>query len=607
MENNQIYKNYYNENAPGFVVEYVGDFKGQIDKVNYAFGDIITKNLAVVSVEEKNIERLRRDVPAIVFIEARGLYVLQDTSPVNVDAIAPIRLNPYLNLTGRGIIVGIVDTGIDYMNREFMREDGTSRIIKIWDQSIQPNKENELYIGTEYTNEEINKAIQASKNGGNPYDIVPSKDEIGHGTSMASIIGARGYNQSIEGVANDCEFMVVRLSPSYNYQKTLRENNLPIVPVYNTSEVIAAIEYLRRNANQLRRPMVLFLGVGSQDGSHDGAGITSRFITAISRRRDIVLVAGTGNSGNAEGHSTNFLSFVGDVKTSELLIPREIKAFGFEVWVRKPNKMSLNIVAPTGAESGYIRPSIQSVDTRQFYLLNTQVEIRGYDPDGFTGHQLFILRFTGIKPGIWKINLRGEYLTNGRYDIWLRDRTLLPEGTKFLNPNPNNTLTVPSTASNVISVSYYDGVTKAIVSASGRGFSLDNVVKPEIATEGINILAISSGSDVVTRVSGSSAATAIVTGVCALLLQWGIIDGNDTTLYSIKLKSLLVYAADRSGIFEYPNKELGYGRLNLQDVFRVMGGNYRSDNEYLEYSAGNLYVRVPKEIMNVNEGDNYGK
>lgn len=607
MENNPICKTYLDENAPGYVVEYVGNFKEQIDKVDYACGDIINKNLAIISVAEENLERLTRDVPAIVFVEARGVYVLQDTSPVNVDAIASIKVNNYLNLTGRGVIVGIIDTGIDYMNKEFIREDNTSRIIKIWDQSIQSNKKNGLYIGTEYNNEEINRAIQASKNGNNPYDIVPSKDEIGHGTSMAGIIGSRGYNPDVEGIANDCEFIVVKLLQSINYSKILRGNNLPIVPTYNTSEVISAIEYLRSNAYKLRRPMVLYLGVGSQNGSHDGRNITSRFITSISRRRDIVFVAGTGNAGNAEGHSTNFLLNIGDVKTSELLITKEMKVFDFEVWIRRPNKMSLNIIAPTGDESGYIRPSIQSKDNRQFYLLNTKVEIRGYDPESYTGHQLFILSFTNIKAGIWKINLKGEYITNGRYDIWIKDKELLPEGTKFLNSNPLNTLSVPSTAENVITVSYYDGVTKALVSSSGKGFNTNYLINPDISTEGINILTISSGSDAVTKVSGSSVATAIVSGICVLLLQWGIIDGNDLSLYSIKLKSLLIYAADRDGAYEYPNESLGYGRLNLQDVFRVLGGNYRTDTKYLEYFVGNLFVRVSKAIMNDNVGDEYGK
>lgn len=607
MENNLICKTYLDENAPGYVVEYVGDFKGQIDKVDYACGDIINKNLAIISVAEENLDRLRKDVPAIVFIETRGVYVLQDTSPVNVDAIASIKVNNYLNLTGRGVIVGMIDTGIDYMNKEFIREDNTSRIIKIWDQSIQSNKKDGLYIGTEYNNEEINRAIQASKNGENPYDIVPSKDEIGHGTSMAGIIGAKGYNPDIEGIANDCEFIVVKLLQSLNYSKILRENNLPVVPAYNTSEVISAIEYLRSNAYQLRRPMVLYLGVGTQDGSHDGVNITSRFITSISRRRDIVFVVGTGNAGNAEGHSTNFLLNIGEIKTSELLITKEMKVFDFEVWVRRPNKMSLNIVAPTGDESGYIIPSIQSKDTRQFYLLNTKVEIRGYDPEIFTGHQLFELNFTDIKPGIWKINLKGEYITDGRYDIWLKDKNLLPEGTKFLNPNPLNTLSIPSTAENVITVSYYDGVTKAIVAASGKGFNTNYLINPDISTEGINILTISSGSDSVTKVSGSSVATAVVTGACVLLLQWGIIDGNDLSLYSIKLKSLLIYAADRDGIYEYPNENLGFGRLNLEGVFRVLGGNYRADAKYLEYLVGDLFVRVSKTKMNGNIGEDYGK
>lgn len=607
MENNKICKNYLDEDSPGFVIEYRGDFKGQISKVDYACGDIINENLAIISVNEKDIERLRRDVPSIMFIEARSIYVLQDISPTNVDAIASVKVNNYLNLTGKGVIVGIVDTGIDYLNKEFLKEDDTSRIIKIWDQSIQTNKVEGLYIGTEYSNEDLNKAIKASKSGGNPYEIVPSKDEIGHGTNMAGIIGARGYNSNIEGIANDCEFIVVKLMTSFNYKKILRENNLPDVPVYNNSEVLAAIEYLRKSAQELRRPIVIYLGVGSQNGSHDGYNITSRFITSIARRRDIVFVAGTGNLGDAEGHSTNFITIKGEEKESELLITREIKIFTLQVWVKKPNKMSLNIIAPTGEESGFIIPNIQSIDERQFYLLNTEVVIRCYDPESFTGHQLFVLDFKSIKRGVWRIILKGDYITDGRYDIWLADKRLLPEGTKFLNPNPYNTLTIPSTAGNLITVAYYDGTTKSIVASSGKGFNTNYLINPDIATEGINILTVSSGSENIAKVSGSSAATAIVAGACALLLQWGIVDGNDLSLYSIKLRSLLIYSADRDDIYEYPNENLGYGKLNLQDVFKVLGGNYRGNSDYLEYRIGNLFIRVSKEVINSNLEDSHGE
>ena len=180
MEINNVCKNYLDEDSPGYVVEYRGSFKEEISKVNYACGDIINDNLAIISVNEKDIDRLRKDVPSIVFIEARSIYVLQDIAPTNVDAIASVKTNNYLSLTGRGVIVGMIDTGIDYLNKEFIREDGTSRIIKIWDQSIQTNKVEGFYIGTEYKNEDLNRAIQASKSGEDPYKIVPSKDEIGH-------------------------------------------------------------------------------------------------------------------------------------------------------------------------------------------------------------------------------------------------------------------------------------------------------------------------------------------------------------------------------------------------------------------------------------------
>ena len=164
-----------------------------------------------MSVSEDDIERLKLDVPAIIYIEVRSPYVLQDISPESIDEISSIKVNPYLNLDGTGVLVGMIDTGIDYLNPEFIREDGTSRIEVIWDQTVQVENSN-YYVGTEFSNNDINKAIQRSRNGENPYDIVPSKDENGHGTKMAGIIGARGYKSEIRGVANNCNYVVVKFS-----------------------------------------------------------------------------------------------------------------------------------------------------------------------------------------------------------------------------------------------------------------------------------------------------------------------------------------------------------------------------------------------------------
>lgn len=603
MDYNRYFNSFLDEDFQHYVVEYRGDFKRQISELDYACGDAVTDTLGVISVRKNELDRLRRDVPGIIFIESRSIYVLQDVNPTDSDNINTIKSNPYLNLTGRGVLVGIVDSGIDYLNREFMREDDTSRIISIWDQSIQGTKENKLYIGSIYSNEEINRAITAYKNGQDPYVIVPSKDEIDHGTKMAGIIGARGYNGQMEGIANDCDFVVVKLLESPYYKKVLRENNLTSVPVYNNTEVLTAIEYLRRISEKLKRPMIIYLGVGSNDGSHDGYNLTARYITSISSIEGIVLIAGTGNTGGAEGHALGFIDNVGEISTVELRIIKPMKLLSFYIWVQKPDRMSLNIIDPVGEEVGFVTPKIYSVENKDFFLTDTHIEVQCYDPENLTGHQVYCVEFTGLKPGIWKFQLRGEYITKGRYDMWLPDKTLLPEGTKFLNANPYNTLTIPSTAKRVITVAYYNSISNSIVAESGKGYNTNYLINPDIAASGIDILTISGRTNSVTKVSGSSAATAIVAGACCLLTQWGVIDKKYIGLYSSKLRSILIYGALREKIYNYPNEDIGYGKLDLLEVFNVLGGNYRNEQEtkeeYKEYYVNKLFIRCP--INQINE------
>ena len=221
------------------------------------------------------------DVPSITFIDPRSMYVLQDISPSNVDNINNIKINPYLNLTGSGVLIGMIDTGIDYLNEEFMREDGTSRIISIWDQTIQGGKDKSVYIGDTYSNEEINNAINAYKNNGDPYEIVPSKDDVGHGTKIAGIIGARGYSGQFQGVAQDSDYIIVKLFESINFRNRLKANGIEYNPVYNAAEVLAGIEYLKNYSIKAKRPMVIYIGVGTTEGSHDGKNLISRYLTSV--------------------------------------------------------------------------------------------------------------------------------------------------------------------------------------------------------------------------------------------------------------------------------------------------------------------------------------
>ena len=294
--------NYLDENSPDFLVEYRGPFKEEIDKVTYACGDIITDTLGVISVPYEYLDILRKDVPSIIFVENRSIYVLQDVIVNYVDNINEIKLNPYLGLNGRGVLIGMVDSGIDYLNNEFIREDGTSRILNIWDQTAPINYSNtKVYIGDTYDNDKINEAINASKRGEDPYAIVPTRDEIDHGTKMAGIIGGRGYNEDIRGVASDCDFVIVKLLESLNYKRMLKENGILNVPGYNNVEVLAGIEYLRSYAENAKKPMVIYIGVGTTSGSHSGDNIISTYINIIAGERGLAIVAGVGNEGDCRG------------------------------------------------------------------------------------------------------------------------------------------------------------------------------------------------------------------------------------------------------------------------------------------------------------------
>lgn len=598
---------YNDPNTANFLIEYKGNFKEKIDKISYACGDVITNTIGVVSVEEKDLDRLLKEVPEIVFYDIRVMYVLQDISPSSVDNINNVKINPYLNLNGRGVLIGIVDTGIDYLNEEFIKEDDTSRVVSIWDQAIENSSDTSVYMGQIYSNEQINNAIKAYRNKGDPYKIVSSKDEIGHGTKVAGIIGGRGYNKEFQGIANDSDFVIVKLFESSNFRNRLKENGVPYTPVYNASEIVSGLEYLRKIAVERRQPMVIYIGIGSTEGSHDGTNLISRYVASLGSNIGICLVGGVGNEGDSQGHASGYIKNAGDVKVIDLRISREIKYFRILIYVRRPNIASINVISPTGEASSVIEAKINKVQPIKFVFLNTDLLIKYYSPEHFTGHEVISLEFRNIKPGIWSLNLVGNYIISGRYDIWLPPKNTLPENTIFLESDPFSTITMPSTSVNVITVSYY-GNNNALVAASGKGFNTNNLIKPEISTIGVNILTtkVSGG---ITNFSGSSAATAIVAGGCALLLQWGIVDGNDRTMYTRTIRSYIMYGANRNQNSRYPNREAGYGNFDLLGIFNVIGGIYTRkerdkksiaksnrniDYEFDEYYVNNLFVRIPK-------------
>ncbi len=295
---------------------------------------------------------------------------------------------------------------------------------------------------------------------------------------------------------------------------------------------------------------------------------TSRYITDVGRNRGIISVCGTGNQGAAQGHTSGYIKSLGEIKTIELKISKFMVDLPFYIWIRRPNRMSINIISTDREKSNFISSKRKNGEEIKFVLSNTIMRLYNFIPEHFTGHQAIIV-FRNLVSGIWRIQLSGDYIVDGRYDIWLPTKEVLPEGTVFLEADPNIKLTIPSTARKVVTVAYYNNERNVGISESGRGFNSNGLINPDVITAGVNILT-TKPLGWVSTFSGSSAAKAICAGVCVLLFEWGIIKGNDPYLFAQTLKSYLDRGTYQRQGEIYPNPQWGYGILDVFQIFRSM-------------------------------------
>lgn len=558
---------FYEENYSNYIVEYEGDIQSAFINIDYACVFILDDRYAVVSVDINKADEFFEKTKEIVFVEEPNIYTLNQISPIDAANISQFHESPVLSLTGQGVLVGIIDTGIDYLNEEFMYENDTTRIVSIWDQTVKGKGVPEILgVGTEYTREELNKAIVAKKQGEDPYVVVNSKDENGHGTSMAGIIGARGRKPELKGAAPGCEFVVVKMQEAKK-NTLLREGiNDVDIPTYDTAEVILGIKYIYNMARKLNKPLVIYVPLGTNKGAHDGSAIVERYIDEISKVRGIIVVTGCGNQADGEIHASGNFEKSGEEKVIELQVDPLQRDLTFEIWCSKPDKVSVGVTSPGGEVIDKIPAKLGEMEISKLVFEGSTITIAYFFPEEITGDEVIRIDIRNARGGIWKFTLYGDIIVNGRYDAWLYQRELLKEGTKFLAPSQNVTLTIPATSKKVISCAYYDQNNETIVAASGRGFTREHTLKPELAAGGINALTVSKGGGT-TRVSGSSVGAAVTAGAVALILEWGIVKGNDPTLYSTKVKTYLIRGTKKRAGDVYPNRYWGYGLLDLKGVF----------------------------------------
>ena len=579
------------------LVEVTGESNlNDVLKIPGVSGVMIASNLAVIITPANKINEISNIVLRIVNIEVSTILTLNSISPLEASGAPVFNNNPYLRLNGRGVLVGIIDTGIDYLNKEFQREDDTTRIVRIWDQTIQGDKDiYDLKYGTEYTEDQINQAISLQTSGGDPYSIVPSKDDIGHGTRLAGIIGGRGINPDLKGAAPDCQFVIVKLSRATKVELDAAVIDKTDVPSYTPWSALLALRYIIAVARELKRPVVVFEPLGSNMGSHIGNGIVEQSINNYSSQSGTVVVVPTGNQGNTDTHTEGIIESAGDIKDIEIRVGEKQKNLPIEIWVNKPNRVKLSIVSPSGEVIDNLEAKNTNNERIKFLYEGTEMIVNFTSPELSTGDSLIFIRAYNLKAGIWKFRLTGQYIVDGKYYAWIPQRELIDSETKFLNSVGYTTLTLSSTSSGAISVAYYNQDDNSVISESGRGYTRYGMIKPDIAAGGFNAIVTNPGGGT-SVISGSSVAGAVVAGCCALILQWAVVDKNYPDIYAAQIKTYIISGAKGRPGDVYPNKEWGYGMFDMQGVFDRIRETYnpRSDEDYEEYRVNNLFIRIPK-------------
>lgn len=483
-----------------------------------------------------------------------------------------------LNLTGRGCVICFIDTGIDYTLDVFKDASGNSRILAIWDQTIQTDSPPQGFLyGSEYTRADINRALAAE----DPYQVVPSRDENGHGTLMASLAAGSQVPEATRyvGAAPEADIVVVKLKECKEYLR--RMLLIPSgVPAYQENDIMLAVQYADRFTEVLSRPVIICLGLGTNMGDHAGTSVLSRYLNTVAVRRSRAVVVCGGDEGNMAHHYRGRRPRVVEATVPEGASPSDeddmnvevrvgenCSGFVLECWSSLPDTLQMGVRSPGGEEIPPLRiGSGQSITYRLIYE-DTIITLGTTLVEPASGEQLLRFWLQAPTPGIWTFEVSSPGpLYNGTFDMWLPITEFLDAPVYFLRPDPYITLTEPAMASEVISVTSYNSANISFAVDSGRGFARTGIIRPDFAAPGVNVTTIRGNQ------SGSALAAAITAGAVAQLFQWAVVERRSPYAESRELKSYLIRGAERSDTLSYPNREWGYGRLQIEGVFESLRG-----------------------------------
>ncbi|MEI3236451.1 MAG: S8 family peptidase [Lachnospira sp.] len=521
--------------------ELIVRYTGSLDGLRIRYPQIRIRELlnqyAVLIVPETLVDAVSQETVIEYVEKPKQLYFeLQAGKAAScINAVQQGMNNPF-GLFGKGTIVAVIDTGIRAESMEFRNADGSTRILNIWDQTT----------GTEYDRSQIDEALQ---NETKDTEGIPGADVLGHGTQVAAI--ACGSS----GVAAQADILVVKLGLA-------AKNGFP-----RTTQLMEALDYVVRKAIDYGKPLAVNISFGNNYGDHTGSSLLENFINDIADSWKCSICIGSGNEGLGAVHTGGTLTEDME-ETVELAVSSYETGLSIQIWKDYWDDIAVEIIAPSGRNLGRIQEN-----SRVSRIRYEDMELLTYfgEPSPFRIRQEIYIdmipQTVYIQSGLWKFRLIPCSIRNGRYDMWLPAQGALNFGTGFTSPDSASTFTIPSAAAKAVTVGAYDAGTGSAASFSGRGYIVEIggslMVKPELAAPGVNVLVPSVSG--MARVSGTSYATPFVTGSAALLMEWGIVRGNDAFLYGEKLKAYLIKGAEPLAGAAVPDTQTGWGRLCLKN------------------------------------------
>lgn len=550
-----------NEMYADFIVKYMGNFQEDLGDVPGFSFQKINGIYGVVYAPLTEIGTLNINTYSYSFIPK--CYTHMDLGSLSASGITRLQEHPYLQLKGSGTAVAVVDSGIDYRNPVFQNEMG-SRILCIWDQTLEGDGK-EVPYGRVFWKKDIDQALAS----GNPLEIVPSVDTDGHGTRMAAIAAGNYFpEENFSGAAPEAMLIIVKVKPAKKY---LREFYLfpAEAEIFQENDIMTGMDFAVRIANDRRMPLSLCLGIGSSQGAHIGKNPLSLYVDYISQYSLISVSIAAGNEGAARHHYAGRLTDRENQASAELRVGNKEPGFTMEFWGEPPEIYNLSLQSPTG-EILDISASLGEVTQElSFVFVETRVKVNYVSIERQTGYTLVYFQFIQPAPGIWRIFVRGRDGQNVGFHMWLPVQGLISEETYFLEPSPYNTVTAPGDSLESITVTAYQYRDNSLYVQASRGFMPDGNVVPQVAAPGVQIR-VPQLNGLYGNASGTSLSAAQTAGAAALLFEWAVIRGNQPYFTGSSVKNYITRGAEREERMQYPNRDWGFGRMDLYHTFELL-------------------------------------